>query len=226
MRFEPNFQQQTSKRFRLRVALLISALVHGALLLWVRFDYFDSSQLGVIPVIEVTLTRTAPIVEQEPVDAKVKEEPVEEEPTVPTPEKEPTQQIVTAPDEPTPATSASNPVIESLPNIDWDDVVRQYSEEATVQKAEQERHREVMWRKTYSVMFAPPEEWLIEDQPYLPDLKFDEHEFRGLGIQIGENCFLGIPVIDPETIDSDAVDWSEGGSLKPSFSLITCGFGG
>lgn len=61
-----------------------------------------------------------------------------------------------------------------------------------------------MWRKTFLVMFAPSEGWLIEDKPYLPDLQFEADKPKCLGMKISENRYLGFPGIDPEAVDTDA----------------------
>lgn len=200
----------------LRIALLISAIIHGVALIWLRFDLPDAVEPITIPIIEVSLIADPP--DEEPT--------IVEEPAI---DKEPEPEIAT----PRPAyviSQSSQDIEQPKPTeppqpIEWDDIVSTYAEEATIQNLENERHRDAMWRKTFSVMFAPPEDWLIEDKPYLPDLQFEADKPKRLGIQISENCYLGFPGIDPETVDTDAPGWSGGGSPQPTVNVITCGFG-
>ncbi len=228
MRSSPAFLQTTHKKSTLRFALLISTVIHGAVLLWVRFDPSETVPTLATPTIEVTL-----------LDAPSEEELAIE--VVPEPDPEPTESMVTpeisqSPQEsPEPyapvadsstvePTDAESPV--SSDPINWEEIVSTYADEATTENIEQERLREAMWLKTFSVMFAPPEDWLIEDKPYLPDLQFEADKAKRLGIKISENCYLGFPGIDPQTVDTDLPGWSGGGPPEPTVNLITCGFGG
>lgn len=216
MRSSPAFLQSTQQKLRFRIAILISAIIHGAALLWLRIELPVAAKPISIPTIEIYLIADPPdeeatIVEEVAID------------------KEPEPEIAT----PTPApviSQSSQDIEQPKPTrppqpIDWENIVSTYAEDATIQNLENERHRDAMWRKTFSVMFTPPEDWLIEDKPYLPDLQFEADKPKRLGIQISENCYLGFPGIDPETVDTDARGWSGGGSPQPTVNLITCGFG-
>jgi len=214
MRLGPAFLQTARKKSTLRIALLISVIIHGAVLLWVKFEPADTAAVLVMPTIEVTLIPAQP---EKEVMSEVVPEPATPEVAPATPQR---LHDFPEPSEPTAESPASpNP-------IDWKEIVSTYSNEAMIRNLEKERLREVMWLKTFSVMFAPPEDWLIEDTPYLPDLEFESDKPRRLGIKIGENCYLGFSGIDPQSVDSDAPGWSGGGSPQPTGSLVKCGFGG
>ncbi len=223
MRLGPAFPQKARKKSTLRIALLVSVLIHAAVLLWVRFDPSESAPSIEVPTIELRLIAKPP-----------DEEPADEEEPDPDPMPAPLERDI-PPDLPeqaeqTVATALIEPANdepeESSVPIDWENVISTIAEESTIQNIEQERIRNLMWRKTFSVMFAPPEEWLIEDQPFLPDLQFEADKPKRLGIKISENCYLGFPGIDPQTVDSDVPAWSGGGVSPAAADLITCGFGG
>lgn len=212
-----------NRKSTIRIALLISVAIHGAVLLWVRFDPFDTAPPIAIPTIEVTLIATPPVDQPDPEPAV----PVPEPEPEPEPENPQSPQVLLTPPEPGPASSPTVPAsAESTDPIDWDDIISTFAEEATMQNLEQEDQREAMWRKTFSVMFKPPEDWLIEDEPYLPDLQFEADKPKRLGIKISENCYLGLPGIDPQTVDSDGPAWNSSGTPPPTVDLINCGFGG
>lgn len=214
IRLGPVFQQPDTPKRTLRIALLISVLIHGAALTWVRFDLPEVIPPIATPTIAVTLIAAPP--EVEPAIEK-EPNPAVEAPSL-VPQIPPTAQQV-------PLQPANDkPSVRSDP-VDWESLVSTNAQQATMQKLAQERHREAMWRKTFSVMFARPEDWLIEDEPYLPDLQFEADKRRRLGLRISENCYLGFPGIDPETVDTDAPGWSGGGAPQPTLKMITCGFG-
>ena len=225
MRLSPAFLHRTRQKRPLRIAIVISAILHGAALLWLRFDLPMPSAPAPISPLDVTLI--TPLAEEEP-EVEEESEPIEVEPTA----------IADAPKQPEqpPAPNGVDPVMPALdvgamevtetPSpVDWQNVISAVAKEVTLDKQEQERHRAAMWRKTYSVMFTPPEDWLIEDEPYLPDLQFEADKPKRLGIRISENCYLGFPGIDPQTVDSDAPGWTGGGEPQPTVNVITCGFG-
>ena len=228
MRLSPAFLQTTHKKSTLRIALLISLVIHGAVLLWVRFDPSELVPPLAPPTIEVTLLDAPP---EESLAIEVVPEP-DPDPTVPlvtpeisqSPQESPEPLIPVAESFMGELADAESPV--SSDRINWEEIVSTYADEATIENIEQERLREAMWRKTFSVMFAPPEDWLIEDKPYLPDLQFEADKIKRLGIQISENCYLGFPGIDPQTVDTDLPGWSGGGPPAPTVNLITCRFGG
>ena len=152
------------------------------------------------PTIEVTLMTAATVAE--PASDEEPRPEIEPAPSAP----EVTQTTQEHPSQPEreliQSTSQPNDVEPSDPT-DWQAIISTYAEESTVQNIEQERLRDAMWRKTFSVMFAPPDDWLIEDEPYLPDLQFEADKPKRLGIKISENCYLGFPGVDPQTVDSD-----------------------
>jgi len=199
--------------------LLISAAIHGAVLFYVDFDRPDRVIALAVPVLDVVLV-TAQKVEAPPI--KVEPIPESEASSIVSPVPQSAQE--------TPAESESEveppETAEEAAPIDFQALISTYAEEAVAEKLDAERHRAVMWRKTFSVMFAPPDEdWLIEDEPYLPDLQFEADKAKRLGIKISENCYLGLPGIDPQSVDSDGPAWSGGGAPQPTVSLISCGFG-
>jgi hypothetical protein len=73
-------------------------------------------------------------------------------------------------------------------------------------------------------MFAPPPDYLIADEPYLPDLPFNDRRFKGIGFKIGESCYFGIPAGMPEEVDSDASDSSTVGMRRTGSGLIHCNY--
>ncbi len=73
-------------------------------------------------------------------------------------------------------------------------------------------------------MFAPPPDYLEADEPYLPDLSFDDRRFKGIGFKIGKNCYFGIPASLPGKVDSDASGRSTVGIPIIGNGLINCSF--
>ncbi len=219
MRLDPLFQQTTRRKHALRIALLISAALHGAVLFYADFDRPDPGIAAAVPNLEVVLI-TAQKFEEPPV--KTEPSPEIEDSSVASTIPQSAQE---APTEPAGEVEPLQTAEEAAP-IDLQALISTYAEEVVAENLDAERHRATMWRKTFSVMFEPPDEgWLIEDQPYLPDLQFEADKAKRLGIKISENCYFGLPGIDPQTVDSDAPGWSGGGAPKPTVSLISCGFG-
>ncbi len=219
MRLDPLFQQTTRRKQTFRIALLISAAIHGAVILYVNFDRPDRGMALAVPTLDVVLV-TAQTVEEPPV--KVEPNPEIEVSSIASPVPPSAQET------PKESEGAREPpeTAEEVAPIDLQSLISTYAEEAVAEDLDAERHRAAMWRKTFSVMFAPPDEdWLVEDEPYLPDLQFEADKAKRLGIKISENCYLGLPGIDPQSVDSDAPGWSGGGDPQPTVSLISCGFG-
>jgi hypothetical protein len=212
MRLDPLFQQTTRRKHTFRIALLISVAIHGAVLFLVNFDRPDRVIATAVPNLDVVLVTAE----------KVEEPPVEEVASIASPVPQGVQET---PKESEGEVELPETAEEAAP-IDFLALISIYAEEATAARLDAERHRAAMWRKTFSVMFAPPDEnWLIEDEPYLPDLQFEADKAKVLGIKISENCYLGLPGIDPQSVDSDGPGWSGGGALQPPVSLMSCGFG-
>ena len=212
MRLDPLFQQTTRRKHTFRIALLISVAIHGAVLFLVNFDRPDRVIATAVPNLDVVLVTAE----------KVEEPPVEEVASIAPPVPQGVQET---PKESEGEVELPETAEEAAP-IDFLALISIYAEEATAARLDAERHRAAMWRKTFSVMFAPPDEdWLIEDEPYLPDLRFEADKAKVLGIKISENCYLGLPGIDPQSVDSDGPSWSGGGAPQPPVSLISCGFG-
>lgn len=219
MRLDPLFQRTTRRKHTFRIALLISVAIHGAVLFCVNFDRPDRGIALAVPNLDVVLV-TAQKVEEPPV--KVEPSPEMEVSSIASPVPQSAQET---PKESEGEVEPPVPAEEAAP-IDLQALISTYAEEAVAEKLDAERHRAAMWRKTFSVMFAPPDEdWLIEDKPYLPDLQFEADKAKRLGIKISENCYLGLPGIDPQSVDSDTPGWSGGGAPQPTVSLLSCGFG-
>lgn len=223
MGLDPLFQQTTRRKHTFRIALLISAAIHGAVFFCVDFDRPGRDIALPVPPLDVVLMRP-PKDQEPPVVMEPSPEIAASSEASPLPQSSPEtpkelEGEVEPPGLPEPAEEAAR--------IDFQALISTYAEQATAEKLAAERHRAAMWRKTFSVMFAPPDEdWLIEDKPYLPDLQFEADKPKRLGIKISENCYLGLPGIDPQSIDSDTPAWSGGGAPpQPAVSLISCGFG-
>jgi len=219
MRLDPLFQQTTRRKHTFRIALLISVGIHGAVLFFVNFDRPDRVIASAVPNLDVVIV-PAQKVEEPPV--KVESIPELEVASKAPPVPQSAQEI---PKESESEVEPREAAQEAAP-IDFQALISIYAEEAAAERLDAERHRAAMWRKTFSVMFAPPDEdWLIADEPYLPDLQFEADKAKLLGIRISENCYLGLPGIDPQSVDSDGPGWSGGGAPQPPVSLISCGFG-
>ena len=219
MRLDPLFQQTTRRKHTFRIALLISVAIHGAVLFFVNFDRPDPVIASAVPNLDVVIV-PAPKVEEPPI--RVESIPELDVASIAPPVPQGVQET---PKESEGEVELPETAEEAAP-IDFLALISIYAEEATAARLDAERHRAAMWRKTFSVMFAPPDEdWLIEDEPYLPDLQFEADKAKVLGIKISENCYLGLPGIDPQSVDSDGPAWSGGGAPQPTVSLISCGFG-
>lgn len=219
MRLDPLFQQTTRRKHTFRIALLISVAIHGAVLFFVNFDRPDPVIASAVPNLDVVIV-PAPKVEEPPI--RVESIPELDVASIAPPVPQGVQET---PKESEGEVELPETAEEAAP-IDFLALISIYAEEATAARLDAERHRAAMWRKTFSVMFAPPDEdWLIEDEPYLPDLQFEADKAKVLGIKISENCYLGLPGIDPQSVDSDGPSWSGGGAPQPPVSLISCGFG-
>lgn len=223
MRQDPLLQKTTRNKHPLRIALLISAVVHVAILAWVRFEHSNDGVAVDVARLDVTLVESEPEPEPQPEPESTAQEATVPD-SVPT---EPAPTVAEPIDEEITASLAASTTAEKMPPepIDLQALISAYAEQAATENLEKERHREKMWRKTFSVMFAPPEEWIIEDQPYLPDLQFEADKPKRLGFKLSDNCYIGFPGIDPQSVDSDAPGWSGGGVTQPTIDLISCGFG-
>lgn len=227
MRLDPLFQKTTRQKYTLRVALLISAVIHGAAFVWVKLEHRDNVAAVDVTTLEVTLIDAAPVNEPEVADQSAL--PMDDAMPAPAakminqePGEQPDGEVAASVENLGDIDPALQPPTEP---VDLQALISSYAEDAAMQNLERERHRDKMWRKTFSVMFAPPEDWIIEDEPYLPDLQFEADKPKRLGIKISENCYLGLPGIDPQTVDSDGPGWSGGGAPQPTVNLISCGFG-
>lgn len=215
LRFDPEFQQRSTQRLPLAVALLIATIVHVLILIYVRIDLEISADRDTRSAIEITLRKEKP--KTEPEAARLDEQIIEP----PKPLISPDPTIVSAPVESRSSTTSDD---QPQPVTDWQRLARQTARDVVSEKAEQERHRAEMWRRTHSVMFTPPRNDLKSEEPLLPGLVFDDRPFKGLGFKIGDNCYFGIPASVPENVDSDQSDLSTTGMRTTAVNLFHCKF--
>ena len=215
--FDPDFEHPAAPRSRLAVALLIAALVHGALLVFVRFDFTVTVAHDRRPVLEILLQETrAPATD---VAAALDDGDVPPRSSVP-----PAANVMRSL-EPSDSDVESTGALEApQPATDWRSLAERTVREIGAQEAAQERQRAKMWQQTHSVMFAPPAASTAVDEPYLPGLEIDDRRFKGIGFKIGKNCFVGIPASSPENVDTDASDPAAQHSLQGGLRFISCDF--
>jgi hypothetical protein len=84
----------------------------------------------------------------------------------------------------------------SEPVRDWHAILDEVAVASVDERIRQQESRELMWRRSYSVMFKPANDMVLnEEAPLLSEIRFKYHSrVVGLGINIGP-CFIGIPVV-------------------------------
>lgn len=215
---EPRFQQQSAARLPLAIALLIATFVHAFLLIFVRIDLFTSGTGSARPILQITLP------DEERANAKGAATIDDEKDNPSEPSSAPAPTIASPSEQPESKRPKAGSVSQPHSARDWQELTEKAAQDVVAQENAQEIRRADMWRRTRSVMFAPPPDSLIADEPYLPDLPFDDRRFKGIGFKIGESCYFGIPASMPEEADSDATESSTVGNQSTGSRLINCNF--
>jgi len=113
------------------------------------------------------------------------------------------------------------------PTRNWYKVAKKFIQDTSEREAEIQRQRGKLCQKSPSIMFGPCPDLLEQlDKPVNFDdtynaklFKTKKPEFRGLGIPLGESCFLGLKAVNREDIERAV---SQGHSIP--LSMLSCDF--
>ena len=125
-----------------------------------------------------------------------------------------------------------SPALQSLPG-NWYEIAKDYVRKKSEQDAAIKRHQNSLGSTSPSIMFGPPPDLLgeldkqtdLEAQIQLDNsmagvkLNTGKTAFRGLGVGLGDSCFLGLKAVSREDIERAAAR----GDSAPLFGL-SCDF--